>query len=751
MRIKRYLSLFLVVLVSVFALGLAKKDVNAVTVWDYHETFDASEATTSYADGSFTGVEGVVWYYGHSRNEGLKTSDDYHIDGKGIMLRRASDSYLEATFTNGIGSFIFNYRKAFTGGSVRQLEVIVNGIQVVTSDPFGSGSGEQATVYTLTHNINTAGPVTIRIKNVGNTTSNNQTVIDDFKWTDPETDITAPETDITATVNQLFGPSNETTVTNITDEYGQDVVVQVTESGNNEFQFALVNGVIRNDFVVGDNTLPITEGLDVSLVYATEETHAVLFLDSNGKLISKTWVDNGENVTAPVTTELSKPGYKLSKTPWLSNEGDTSLENITSSRVYRLQYELEETSKVNITVGDSTTEYNYNDIVTLTATNPNFKAWVDKEGNVLSTNKTFKFTALVDRTINESDVVPTTLPVVTMTNDLMLRETHQTFLGQLELSEGDTLVEYGLVASEDVLLSQEQLTLDNADKLSSKVLVPATNEFMLSIPNEYVVVRAFVTVRNANNEIETFYSDNQYNDVAFVMLAQEDLTIDSVATIDGLDLPLSGLHNTTITWISNNPAVITNDGDVTLPEEETTVTMTATIRLGSVELNKEFEVAVLPEGSDIEELLYETGFESSEGFSSSTSYKNGMNENNWIVTNGTVTTTAASSDDMHLQMRLYSGGSISARYNNDNVSHITKVTFNAFISNGGESLTVQFSTDGKTWSSGIKVNLTSEDKDYTVNSDLSNAIYVRWITEDANPQKDNKRYNLDDVKIYGLK
>src|SRR5690606_35260726 len=77
---------------------------------EFTETFDNSNATSSYANGSFVGVNGVTWSYVHSRNEGLGTSDDYSIDGQGIMLRRPDEpSSLQATFTNGIGTFSFEY------------------------------------------------------------------------------------------------------------------------------------------------------------------------------------------------------------------------------------------------------------------------------------------------------------------------------------------------------------------------------------------------------------------------------------------------------------------------------------------------------------------------------------------------------------------------------------------------------------------------------------------------------------------
>src|SRR5690606_24735905 len=55
------------------------------------EDFETTDISGSYGDGSFTN-NGITWTYAHSRNEG-----DFPIDGKGLMLRRALDSYLEAT------------------------------------------------------------------------------------------------------------------------------------------------------------------------------------------------------------------------------------------------------------------------------------------------------------------------------------------------------------------------------------------------------------------------------------------------------------------------------------------------------------------------------------------------------------------------------------------------------------------------------------------------------------------------------
>src|SRR5699024_336051 len=162
-----FLSLILIVFLSLT--GFAQ---------DGSESFENAQLPGTYSDGSFVGDSGLTFTYGHSRNEG-----DFPITDEGLMLRRAEDSYLEWTVTNGIGDLNFEYRKAFTGGSPRQLEVIINGTQVATTPEFGEGSGEQTEVHSFSQSINQEGSVTIKIKNVGTASTNKQAVIDNISWT----------------------------------------------------------------------------------------------------------------------------------------------------------------------------------------------------------------------------------------------------------------------------------------------------------------------------------------------------------------------------------------------------------------------------------------------------------------------------------------------------------------------------------------------------------------------------------------
>lgn len=64
-------------------------------------------------------------------------------------------------------------------------------------------------------------------------------------------------------------------------------------------------------------------------------------------------------------------------------------------------------------------------------------------------------------------------------------------------------------------------------------------------------------------------------------------------TFEDLELPTEGANGSTITWASNNEAVISAAGKLTFPKADTTVKLTATINKGEVTETKEFEVKVM--------------------------------------------------------------------------------------------------------------------------------------------------------------
>ncbi|MDD4583156.1 MAG: S-layer homology domain-containing protein [Eubacteriales bacterium] len=96
-------------------------------------------------------------------------------------------------------------------------------------------------------------------------------------------------------------------------------------------------------------------------------------------------------------------------------------------------------------------------------------------------------------------------------------------------------------------------------------------------------------------------------DTAKVAIAKENLTLGDVTAVTAdLTLP-STQDDATITWVSSNTEVIANDGKVTRPafgEEDTSVTLTATIDVGGARGTKDFTVVVKALG-DAEQAVFD--------------------------------------------------------------------------------------------------------------------------------------------------
>lgn len=111
----------------------------------------------------------------------------------------------------------------------------------------------------------------------------------------------------------------------------------------------------------------------------------------------------------------------------------------------------------------------------------------------------------------------------------------------------------------------------------------------------FLVVKNGPTVTLDNLRIyEAALTDIQKADKALNELVAQDLTSQSLSAVTGnLALPSTGMENAIISWSSSNTDVIANDGTVKRPDEDTTVTLTANVSVGSSAKTKTFEVTVL--------------------------------------------------------------------------------------------------------------------------------------------------------------
>lgn len=136
--------------------------------WSHIENFDNYIETGSSYSGtdSFIGVYSVEWFYNDTRG-------DQSIDGKSLMLRNNTSSFIYGYFPEGISSFAVDYTNAFS--SPAQLDLYINGVLIETSE---QASGE-VKVF-LVQDIDMEGVVKLELRV---TNGIGQTTIDNLRWT----------------------------------------------------------------------------------------------------------------------------------------------------------------------------------------------------------------------------------------------------------------------------------------------------------------------------------------------------------------------------------------------------------------------------------------------------------------------------------------------------------------------------------------------------------------------------------------
>ena len=311
-------------------------------------------------------------------------------------------------------------------------------------------------------------------------------------------------------ITALFDTGNEVDFPAITKAYGATVTHAEVVGGfegttGYEFVFWVVNGVV--DHTLDESaTFTVTSRLNLQAVYKPIGDFVVVFVDANGVYLGSKYTEGG----LVNDTGIQLPG-KPNYTPngWVSIEGSMNLSSISADSVFMLQYVADGTlPTVNISVTNGTTvgEVDFNTVVTV---NPNpadsgleFSHWTEN-GKVVSYQAEYKFTALVDRSLTAVYVATGTVveeAVVTLSNDLELRDGYHTYTGQVYLPAGSELVEYGFLFSNSAVI----LEYGNAPvKAQSSNMNTTTNEFITSFSiGSHMAMRAYAIYFNGvSNEI----------------------------------------------------------------------------------------------------------------------------------------------------------------------------------------------------------------------------------------------------------
>lgn len=110
--------------------------------------------------------------------------------------------------------------------------------------------------------------------------------------------------------------------------------------------------------------------------------------------------------------------------------------------------------------------------------------------------------------------------------------------------------------------------------------------------NAYLSDMRFYDIGLTADEVVQVMADGMTTEQVLNM-AKESLTLSQTATSTDISLPDSALAGlVSVTWQSSNPDVMGNDGTIGTVEENTTVTMTATLTYGDQSVTKEFVITV---------------------------------------------------------------------------------------------------------------------------------------------------------------
>src|SRR5699024_11118772 len=108
-------------------------------------------------------------------------SDDYSIDGKGIMLRRSgNNSTIYAEIENGIKDFSVDLKKAFTNNQERTVELFINDESKGTYTLDNNNNGVQ---NFKVKDINIEGKFKLEIRHASGGSRNAQITVDNITWT----------------------------------------------------------------------------------------------------------------------------------------------------------------------------------------------------------------------------------------------------------------------------------------------------------------------------------------------------------------------------------------------------------------------------------------------------------------------------------------------------------------------------------------------------------------------------------------
>lgn len=337
--------------------------------------------------------------------------------------------------------------------------------------------------------------------------------------------------------------------------YGQTVTIKAAAKAGYKFAYwTTLSDYIANPAspaVANTNaewTLPLsTESVNYVAMFEPATSHRIIFQNSNGTILANITVEDGK--AAPENTRPGNPTMPQKIfTGWTLNNGkdiltneqvDEKLKTVSADMTFTAVYEDDPAAaEYTITVnggtiqGESTTtvKKKYNQSITVIATpqtGKNFAGWHKNavDGPIVSYDETYNF--IVSDTVTlyavYEDQPVEKLPTVNL--DPNVTQVDQgvgypdmyklRFVAQVNLPDGYTKTECGLVYSKNKVNDPDKLNLTNVDgvdiKKSVSIAQSATGQWSVTFgklsAGQTVSVRSYLIYTDKNGDSYTVYSD----------------------------------------------------------------------------------------------------------------------------------------------------------------------------------------------------------------------------------------------------
>lgn len=180
---------------------------------------------------------------------------------------------------------------------------------------------------------------------------------------------------------------------------------------------------------------------------------------------------------------------------------------------------------------------------------------------------------------------------------------------------------------------------------------------------------------------------------------------------------------------------------------------TAEEKMGTVDITYYAVFAKKTEGSV--SVLETVGFESSEGYTATTtynssSYTTGANGSKWTINYGAFATSGAIIGSQSAQFRVYKSGGGYGQLRNTVAygEDIMKVSFSAKAANTNGEVTISSSTNSTSWTDITTKSLTATTAEYDVSVSASGVRYIKFTAGGTKPSSGNYSIYVDGVKVY---